>query len=317
MTPRVSQLIRAPWKCSTDRSETNVCTSNYRAENIGQVSLLGDQSEMEPSPKISIVTPSFNQGQYLEQTIRSVLFQDYPNLDYIVIDGDSGDGSATIISKYSSHLSYWVSEKDSGQADALCKGFSKATGQIQGWVNSDDILLPHTLHAVSNYFVEHPAVGVVYGNRIFIDHNGNETGRQYPPSFVPAACWGQGQQLCQEAVFWRRESYDKVGGINPRWFFIMDFDLFYRMSRIARFAKLRRHLGCMRVHPDTKSARHDPVMWSEFELAKRSLGIEGKNKWITRAAQVLAKQLSRVEKVLADPFSKTEYERWRDKLKAS
>lgn len=272
---------------------------------------------MEPSSKISIVTPSFNQGQYLEQTIRSVLFQDYPNLDYIVIDGASSDGSATIISKYSSHLSYWVSEKDSGQADALCKGFSKATGQILGWVNSDDILLPNTLNIVGRYFVENPAVGVVYGNRLLIDHDGNEIGRQYPPSFIPAACWGQGQRVCQEAVFWRREIYDKIGGINPRWFFIMDFDLFYRMSLVVRFTKLRSHLGCMRIHPETKSSRHDAIMWSEFEVAKSLLGIERRNKLITRATQVLANQLSHLEKLVAYPFSKAEYERWRDKLRAS
>lgn len=272
---------------------------------------------MELNPRISIITPSFNQGQYLEQTIRSVLFQNYPNLDYIVIDGGSRDDSATIISKYSSHLSYWVSEKDSGQADALCKGFSKATGQILGWVNSDDILLPHTLHIVGSYFAKNPEVGVVYGNRIYIDQDGNETGRQYPPSFIPAACWGQGQRVCQEAVFWRREIYDKVGGINPSWFFIMDFDLFYRMSRVARFAKLRSHLGCMRIHPETKSSKHDEIMWGEFEVAKSSLGIKINSKFIARSAQVLANQLSRLEKVVAHPFSKAEYARWRDKLKAS
>ncbi|MBZ0305900.1 MAG: glycosyltransferase, partial [Anaerolineae bacterium] len=123
-------------------------------------------------PRITVVTPSYNQGQYLEATIRSVLSQNYPNLEYIVIDGGSTDTSTAIIQKYADQLAYWVSEKDRGQTHAINKGFQRGTGEVMGWLNSDDILLPGTLHAVGRAFAQDSSLKVVSGFRHFIDADG-------------------------------------------------------------------------------------------------------------------------------------------------
>ena len=126
----------------------------------------------DPSwPKISIVTPSYNQAQFLERTILSVLNQNYPNLEYIIIDGGSTDGSVEIIKKYEKYLAYWISEKDKGQAHAINKGFEKATGELVGWQNSDDIYLPNAFYKVVEIFREKPDYDVYFGNIYFIDES--------------------------------------------------------------------------------------------------------------------------------------------------
>ena len=114
-------------------------------------------------PRISIVTPSFNQGKYIEQTIQSVLSQNYPNLEYIIIDGGSTDGTVEIIKKYEQQLTYWISEPDKGQTDAINKGFAKCTGEIFNWINSDDYYSPNSLHIVAEVFSENPTAKVVCG----------------------------------------------------------------------------------------------------------------------------------------------------------
>src|SRR5512134_129792 len=124
------------------------------------------------SPKISIVTPSFNQGKYLERTIRSVIEQDYPNLEYIIIDGGSTDESVEIIRKYEKHLAYWVSEPDRGQSHAINKGFDRATGEIFGWLNSDDWYVPGALKAVAEAFAANPEAGAVVGAGEMVDEEG-------------------------------------------------------------------------------------------------------------------------------------------------
>jgi glycosyltransferase involved in cell wall biosynthesis len=123
-------------------------------------------------PKVSIITPSFNQGQFLEASIRSVLEQDYPNLEYIVVDGGSKDESVEIIKKYQDRLAWWVSEKDKGHADALNKGFSKVTGDILAWLNSDDIYFPNAVSEAVSVLTQNPKVGMVYGDADLIDDSG-------------------------------------------------------------------------------------------------------------------------------------------------
>src|SRR6266540_5681455 len=123
-------------------------------------------------PKVSVITPSFNQGQFLEASIRSVLEQDYPNIEYIVVDGGSKDESVEVIKKYQDHLTWWVSEKDKGHADALNKGFSHATGEILAWLNSDDIYFPNAVSEAVSVIKAHPHVGMVYGAAELIDDSG-------------------------------------------------------------------------------------------------------------------------------------------------
>src|SRR5215207_10437488 len=128
-------------------------------------------------PKISIITPSFNQGQFLEASIRSVLEQDYPNLEYIVVDGGSKDDSVEVIKKYQDRLAWWVSEKDKGHADALNKGFSRATGEILAWLNSDDIYFPGAISEAVSVLKRQPEVGMVYGDADLIDDSGETVGQ--------------------------------------------------------------------------------------------------------------------------------------------
>jgi len=133
------------------------------------------------TPKISIVTPSFEQGRYLEDTIQSVLKQNYPNIEYIVKDGGSQDNSQEILSRYQNKLTYYCSAPDKGQSHAINVGFSHTSGEIMAWLNSDDLLLPYALHCVADYFNKHPEIDVIYGNRLLIDENNGEIGRWILP----------------------------------------------------------------------------------------------------------------------------------------
>jgi glycosyltransferase involved in cell wall biosynthesis len=217
-------------------------------------------------PRITVVIPSFNQGQFVEATLRSILLQGYPDLEVIVVDGGSTDGSVDVIRRYASWLSYWHSRKDEGQAAAIRAGFEIATGSIYCWVNSDDILLPNALNTVGSLFARKRRVDVIYGNRLVIDRHGAVTGRHVFSGHLTAAHWAVGQPLAQECCFWRRAIYERVGGVDPTSFFIMDYDLFFRMWRSGRFYKTPEFLGCFRVHEEAKNARHRDV-WRR-ELAK-------------------------------------------------
>lgn len=225
-----------------------------------------------PLPKISIVTPSFNQGGYLEETIRSVLEQDYPNLEYIVMDGGSTDGSTEIIRKYVDRLADWKSAKDGGQADAIRTGFARATGDILCWLNSDDTIAPGTLRTVGEFFAAHPDVDLVYGDLNLVDAEGKRlyTARPllrlgilvYENAFIP-----------QQAMFWRRPLYERVGGLDPLLCFAMDFDLVVRFLLAgARVRKLPGILANYRWHPAAKSSTIRDVMGKEIhELVRRHL----------------------------------------------
>jgi glycosyltransferase involved in cell wall biosynthesis len=220
--------------------------------------------------RITVVTPSFNQSHFLERTICSVLGQQYPNLEYIVIDGGSSDESIDIIKTYEENLAYWVSEKDGGQAEAISKGFARATGDILCWLNSDDIFLPGALHAVNEYFLNHTRDQVVNGGAIQI----TETGALFScwcnytlgvkASYRRLCLLGQ-QNLYQPATFWRREAYLTVGGINPELQFIMDLDLFARLAKTRRFGRLPRFLAAFRIHTAAKTSRLQDVHRAELK----------------------------------------------------
>ena len=235
-------------------------------------------------PKLSIITPSFNQGRFLEETILSVLNQDYPNLEYIIIDGGSTDNSVDIIQKYESRLSYWVSEKDRGQAHAINKGLVRATGEIVGWINSDDVYLPWTFRSAIRAFHARPSVDLIWGSRILIGANSEVLGFSPARGFAP-----ESMVFCinSETAFWRRKLHDSVGFLDEDLQFAMDLDFFARIHKVARTAYLRGFQGCFRCYGDNKSstmqdvcARESGRLWKEhFGTDLIPLGRPQKKGW--------------------------------------
>ncbi len=239
-----------------------------------------EQPRLSPSvsaasllPRITIVTPSYNQGRYVEATLRSVLLQGYPNLEYIVMDGGSSDRSAAIIESYAPFLSHWRSAKDAGQSDAIASGFEMATGEIFGWLNSDDILLPGALSTVARAFELHPRADAIYGNRFVIDEEGGVTGRHIWPRILTAGHWWLGQPMAQECTFWRSSAYEAVGGLDRSRTFTMDHDLFVRMWRRGKFEKTAAYLGCLRIHSETKNSLLEDVWRRELSEARVRYGL--------------------------------------------
>lgn len=212
---------------------------------------------LDSSPVISIVTPSFNQAEFVERTVKSVLDQNYPKLEYIIQDGGSRDGTRELLEKYRNSFFHFESGKDQGQANALNIGFKYATGEIMAYLNSDDLLLPGALHCVAAFFAKHPDVDVVYGHRVLIDENGREIGRWVlPPHDDEVLLWAD--YVPQETLFWKRNIWDKVGGhIDESFKFAMDWDLILRFRNAgAKFARLPRFLGAFRVHQYQKTSAH-------------------------------------------------------------
>jgi glycosyltransferase involved in cell wall biosynthesis len=215
-------------------------------------------ARLSAAPTISIVTPSFNQGRYLERTLQSVLGQNYPALEFIVQDGGSRDESKQILERYRSRLHHVESMRDRGQAHAINLGFRHASGGIMAYLNSDDLLLPGSLSCVARFFTEHPEVDVVYGNRIVINERDEEVGRWIlPPHSADALLWNN--YLPQETMFWRRRIWDRVGGgFNESFHSALDWELWLRFHRAgACFHHLPRFLGAFRIHPQQKTCvRH-------------------------------------------------------------
>lgn len=214
-------------------------------------------------PKISLVTPSFNQGQFLEQTIRSILDQDYPNLEYIIIDGGSTDNSKQIIKKYSSKLKYWVSEKDKGQADAINKGFAHANGEIMGWLNSDDMLMPGSLRLIAKIFTELPNTNWISSTPQTITQHGHVHHLGLRPVYIQkliAAGWYHGLGLgfiMQEGTFWRRSLWKSAGGKVNALHYGMDFDLWKRFAERSPLLPVHVPLAAFRLNPQRKSKAID------------------------------------------------------------
>jgi glycosyltransferase involved in cell wall biosynthesis len=213
------------------------------------------QHDLTSYPRISIVTPSYQQGDYIDRTIRSVVHQSYQNLQYFVQDGGSTDITVDVLKRYEDNISGWVSEKDSGQSQAINLGFDHTNGEIMAWLNSDDLLMPGALHTVADYFNRHPNVDVVYGNRLLIDENDMEIGRWILPGHDSAVLsWAD--YVPQETLFWRRRIWEKVGGqIDESFRFAMDWDLLVRFRDAgAKFAHIPQFLGAFRIHEHQKTS---------------------------------------------------------------
>lgn len=202
--------------------------------------------------RISIITPSYNQGQFIEETIRSVLLQGYPNLEYIIIDGGSTDNTVDVIKKYERYITYWVSKPDQGQADAINKGIKQSTGEILGWVNSDDMYVKKSLAKVAQSFHSLPEVIVVHGNRILINKNSRVCGWSHLPAFNPRK---GGYIVSSETAFWQRIGMEKIGLLNSNLKFAMDLEFFCRLFLEGKFLKLSDYLGYFRCHAESKSSK--------------------------------------------------------------
>lgn len=215
-------------------------------------------------PLVSIVTPSFNQARFLEETIQSVLNQDYPNIEYIIIDGGSTDGSLDIIQRYAQHLAWWVSEKDNGQTDAINKGFSRAAGEIFAWLNSDDTYLPNAVSEAVAYLLNHPEVGMVYGDANLIDEGGRVVGK-FPARQTDYPRLRRGYvHIPQQAAFFRADLWHQVAPLDPSFFFAMDYDLWVRLAKIAPLMYVPRLWANFRLHGSGKTIAADDRCWPEM-----------------------------------------------------
>ena len=201
---------------------------------------------------VSIITPSFNQAEYLEQTIQSVLTQDYSEIEYIIVDGGSTDGSPEIIKKYADQLHWWVSEPDQGQGEAINKGVGQASGDLIAWLNSDDLLAPGAVRAAVRVFEEHPDLGMVYGNAISIDRNGRPLNDMRFGNFT----WedfARFQIICQPAVFLRRQTFLSAGAIDPSYHFLLDHQLWLRVTSRFPTQHVPQVWAFARHHPGAKN----------------------------------------------------------------
>jgi glycosyltransferase involved in cell wall biosynthesis len=230
---------------------------------------------MNSLPRITVITPSYNQGKYIEQTIKSISGQNYPNLEHLVVDGGSTDQTLDVLRKYE-HQLRWVSERDRGQSDAINKGLQQATGDVICYLNSDDLFTPNALFKVGAFFQAHPQAFWLTGKCKIIDQNSKEMRR---PGTLYKNFWLLGHSLnvlrvmnyiSQPATFWRREAFERVGNFDERWYFAMDYDFWLRLGKYYRLWFLNEYLACFRVHPASKgSASAKSQFDEELEVAKQ------------------------------------------------
>ncbi len=227
-------------------------------------------------PKISIVTPSYNQGQYIEQTIKSVIDQDYPNLEYIIIDGGSTDETVSIIKKYEQHLAYWISESDSGQTNAINKGFEKCTGEIFNWINSDDYYEPGVFEKIADLFTKHPTVNVVCGKEWnFIDEKQDEktlnAGSIIKQNVYETIRVGIIDQPC---TFFKKNKIDAIFPLNESLHYVMDRQLWWgyllKYDQV-HILKTNEIFTWFRMHPKSKSIEKQKYFEAETDLLRLSL----------------------------------------------
>jgi glycosyltransferase involved in cell wall biosynthesis len=225
-------------------------------------------------PKISIITPSFNQAQFLEETILSVLNQRYPNLEYIIIDGASTDESVEIIKRYADRLAYWVSEPDEGQTQAINKGLRRATGEIITYQNSDDVYLPGALHAVGQYFAEHPESPWLCGTCLTFGLPDDAPGfMDVPPTDNIAARLLIDTFLPTPSMFWRREAFERFGFFDESFHYCFDLEHWMRMLVGGfKYERLERPLSAFRLHPASKTvSSRDRFVKEEFRIREMYL----------------------------------------------
>ncbi|MBT8101021.1 MAG: glycosyltransferase [Gammaproteobacteria bacterium] len=213
-------------------------------------------------PKISVVTPSYNQGAFLERTIRSVLDQNYPDLDYIVIDGGSADQSVDIIRRHAQDLSYWVSEEDRGQSHAINKGLERANGELLTWLNSDDMLEPGALAAVAEAYRKNPEAGAFVGHGAKVNRRGHVEYYKKPSdlSFEGMCQWMDGRNFMQPSCFFTRDAWNTAGPLDEDIHIALDVDLWLRMVKQFEFVPVDILLSRALIHDDAKTTAYRNLM---------------------------------------------------------
>jgi len=223
-------------------------------------------------PLVSIITPSFNQVDYLERTMLSVLNQTYPHLEYIVMDGGSTDGSIDVIERYADRLAYWESAPDRGQTEAINKGFNRATGGVMAYLNSDDLYYPHAVEEAVAYLNAHPQVGMVYGDAHYVDAEDRVIGR-FPAAQTSYRRLRNGYvHIPQQATFFRKVFWDIVGPLDPTFYFAMDYDLWVRIAELTPLVYVPRTWAAFRLHGDAKTTQAAAQCWPEMIRVHRRLG---------------------------------------------
>jgi len=206
-------------------------------------------------PKISIITPSYNQGAYIEATINSFLSQNYPNLEFMVIDGGSTDNSVEVIRKYEDRIDFWRSHPDAGQSAAIIEGFARATGEIIAWINSDDWYEPGTLHRVAEVFAQCKDVVFVYGDYYVVRPDGTKIHKRKVSCDFKVMAYAY-LMIPQPSSFWKKLAYEAVGGLDPDLQYVMDYDLFLKFAKFyaaGRFVNIKEPLASFRLHQESKS----------------------------------------------------------------
>lgn len=260
--------------------------------NEGSSELPNTQNDKLSGPLVSIVTPSFNQSRFIEATIRSVLLQGYPNLEYIIIDGASSDGSVEIIKKYADQLAYWESTKDKGQAHAINKGFAKASGEIFAWLNSDDILLPGAVNHIVQLYQQNPLAVAWVGGCHRIDSNGRLLNTIMPKELQrdSLADWGM-NYFYQPSCFFAAWAWQEIKSLEERWHYAFDVDLWLRLSLLGEFVSTPRILSAATIHKEAKTQAHRAKMYAEIMSIQIKHGYqEAASQHIARLLEVYGRQ---------------------------
>ena len=248
-------------------------------------------------PKISIITPSFNQGKFLEETIKSVISQNYPNLDYIIIDGGSKDDSIDIINRYSKYLSYFKSESDKGQAEAINKGMKRAQGDIVAYLNSDDCYKEGTLKFVAEVFSQNPGLDFIYGDSELIDEHGEKIGvhKEIDFDFIMGSFFGFGPIIPQPSAFWKSKIFKEVGYFNEDLDYNLDGDFFSRAVK-------------------NRNVKHYPIILSKNRFHDRSKTVQNINaptsKYLNEHLNEVISSYSNLKISRIIPFKYSKAVRW-------